>query len=294
MTNRHERFRSLLPAYLNDLLPAGDAAWLDAHAAECESCRALLERVRARLPELGADAGHAPARALEVWVYAADSFTPLERELVGRHLAGCSACRGDAEAIARGAGLAFVLPAAEPPRVHGWRAWGAAGLIAAAGLVAMLATHALDPSQAIRTAPAPADETPGAATAPPSAGPAATAVPQIDPLLSFADRERGSQPNPTLVDTLRGDTRSLRVRLPLLTLPSDARVAVSVLRADGAVMTRQLLEPARLKHELRLRARTGIWEPGDYRLLVIPDAGLDTVATREYAFRLVPGLRGLR
>jgi len=93
MTDPHLQFRSLAAEYLAEVLPPDESAWMDSHLKECADCAVLLQRVRTRLPGLAHDAGHLPVSILEPWPHSRDEFTPLERELVERHLARCERCR---------------------------------------------------------------------------------------------------------------------------------------------------------------------------------------------------------
>jgi len=179
MHDDHARFRAQLAGHLAEVLSAEDSAWMESHAAACAECRSLLERVEARLPEFAADAGHAPPALLSAWLREPGAFTPLERELLRRHLASCAECRAELEEMATFAKLP--TPVFQPARARGtWRGFGAAGLIAAAALVAMVVTRTFLPGARPVVAP------PAHVVAPPEVETATT-----EPLLAFDDRLRG-------------------------------------------------------------------------------------------------------
>lgn len=276
MRDDHERFQAQLAGHLAEVLSPEESAWTTEHASACDACRGLLERVKARLPEFSADAGHAPPALLSAWLREPGGFTPLERELLVRHLADCEACRADLVEMAQFAGLPAPLTmAAREPR-H-WRGYGAAGLVAAAALIAVVVTRFREP--VVAPPPAPQHEAPVLTVA--------IVPPTSEPLLVFADRVRGGSIETVLVDTLHALAPRLRVRLPQLFLESSDSARVMVVHSGGGGVADRVLVAHELQSDFVLSPPSGNWSPGKYELRVIPDAGRDTSATRRYRFKLV-------
>ena len=273
----HARFLTSLAAHLAELLPADETEWMEAHAGACEQCGTLLTRGRTGLVELGAGGVHVPARMLTSFLVEPDVLTPLERELVGRHLKSCADCRQDMEEMARAAGV--------PPRLNARGASGNEGggtgtilvLLAAALLTAFMLWR-----QASRAPPHP--------SAPPIA-----AHPSLEPLalggapfLVFDDRMRTSGRPAPASDTLVFGSTAVRVQLPALNLRPGSEVLVTVATTAGAEIAHDTLPTEALDRPFELTATIGPWNAGDYVLKVIPDSGRDTKATRVFEFRLIP------
>lgn len=277
MLDPHKRFRSDIAGHLAEVLSAEEAAWMAAHATECEACRDVLGRVRARLPELGVAGGHPPATLLSAWLRGTEPFTPLEAKLLEQHLAHCDECRAELDEMARFTGIVpGGATAARERRLR--RGYGAAGLLVAAVLIAVVATNLQ------RRAPVAPDSTWRQGTLAPPPTPAGLAP---APLLVFADRMRGADEGVPVVDTLRAPARRLRVRLPLLFLGAAPSALVTVAREDGTPVADLLVAREALGRELELVPADGAWTAGNYELRVIPGGGRDTSATRRYRFVLV-------
>ncbi len=275
MADAHERFQAALAAHLAEVLPEEESAWMEAHAAECDACRDLLERVRARLSEASGESGHAPAALLSAWLRERDAFTPLERTLLERHLAGCEECRADLEEMAALARLP--LPsAAAVRRPRRWLGYGGAGLVVAAAILVVFLIRDREPA-----AP------PGRGTPrEPSEQGGTLAPPAHEPLLVFRDRVRGTPGDTIVVDTLRAPAPRLRVRLPQIFLGTSAPARLLVLRSGERFVDR-LVTARELEREFVVSTDRGDWPAGEYELRVIPDAGRDTTTTRRYRFALV-------
>src|SRR5262245_5545538 len=146
MSDAHARFRSSLAAHVAEVLTGDETAWMESHARECAACAGLLSRIRDRLPEAMANAGHAPVSLLERWVRAPAQLTALERELLRRHLAECDTCREEAGVIAELSGVAPV--AVLPWTARRRRRWAlGGGLVAAATLLAVFSVQLRDRSR---------------------------------------------------------------------------------------------------------------------------------------------------
>src|SRR5215471_16471576 len=228
MANDHERFRASLPGYLLELLPDADQAWSQTHMAACPDCAALLERVRSRMPALQDEAGHVPVSVLEEYAHSSQ-LTPLERELVRRHLTSCELCRGDLEAI----GGRHTREPAALLRLR-WRGWLTAGsLAAAAALIAIVVRvqGSKPPRPAI---------TEHSATPPPGARPTQSLVAVNEPRLRFPDELRGGGTQ-AVADTLRGSPAGLVLQLPTLFLPGADSVELRILDTHGEVLARRFV-----------------------------------------------------
>jgi hypothetical protein len=275
MANDHDRFRAILPGYFLELLPDADQAWAETHTATCRDCAELLERVRSRMPELQDEAGHVPVSVLEEYAHAS-RLTPLERELVRRHLIGCEFCRGDLAAISGG-------PARVPAALR-WRGWLTAGSLAAAAvLVAVLVRvqgsrptppaiteHSVTPLQGVRPTP--------------------SLVGITEPRLRFQDQLRGGSTQ-AVVDTVRGSQAGLVLQLPTLFLPGADSVELRILDDREEVLARRFVSQEDLAHEVRIELPRGQWHSGTYRLTVTPLAISHSSALRTFPFRLIQAQR---
>ncbi|MEQ1832428.1 MAG: hypothetical protein ABL977_05175 [Candidatus Eisenbacteria bacterium] len=272
----HVRYRDALALEFAGLLADSDAAWMAQHATECAACRSLRERVRARVHELRVDEGHAPAEMLSAWLHEPSAFTPLEAELVQRHLAACATCRAELAEMA-----AFAqqpVPVARARR-HDWRGPALAGLAAAAALVAVFFARVHEP----------ASLAPGALPTPKTVLPAQPApAPVISARLVIPERTRAAAPETLPVVRLQPAVTQLRLRLPALFMEPGERVEVRLARADGerAPVVRTV-RAASLAEDLVVELMPAdAWIDGVYRIRIIPDAGRDTAATREFRFRI--------
>ena len=274
MTDAHERFRSRLAESLAGLLPEAEAAWMDAHAAECAECTELLMRMRARLPALAVDAEHAPVSLLENWVRAPGKLTALERELLERHLDACDSCREEARELASLAGLA-------PPRIrvpHHWRGPLGAGFAAAAVLTAIFAVrlseHTSPPVQVRPQPVAPAEPAP------------AEPLPALT--IALRERSRGEAPGgePSAATPVPG--AALRLKLPPLFIDDAHEVLVRLEDGEGAVVWEARMSARALGDTLAPTVGAAGWHSGPYLLRVVPEAGRDSAAARVFAFRLLP------
>jgi len=281
VTDPHARFRELLAGHLAEVLPAEDEAWVESHAAGCDACAALRERVRARLPAVADDAGHAPVELLERWVRAPGDFTPLERRLLERHLAGCETCRGDAEELARALGVTPLVPS---PRSRPGDTLRRAmlGVAVAASLVAVFLVGRLD-----HVAPT----APGTRSAPPAPARTRPAAPAPSPetrRLVIHDRMRGDEaPAVPSVRLARGAT-DLRIQLPTLFLEPADSLRLRVLDARGDLVAEHVLSAGESAREVALTPRSGSWVAGDYRVELEPVRHGDGARVRVYGFRLLP------
>ena len=274
----HERFRAGAAAYVGGLLAPEESEWMDAHAAECAECSDILTRVRSRMEQLGAGGAHIPAGMLSTFLREPNELTPLERELVGRHLQSCDACRQDMEEMARFAGL--------PPRM---KAPGASGDgLGGTGLAVVLATAAVIGVIVVwRQArhPPPMRNAPPPIAAIPSPTPEAALG--GEPLLVFHEQTRAAIKPAPASDTLGYESRRIRVQLPALFLQRDSQVLVTVSTVAGSEVARDTLTTGVLDRPFELTATIGPWNAGDYVLRVIPAAGRDTTATRVFEFKLI-------
>jgi len=275
--DQHERFRAGVAAHLAGLLSPEESAWMDAHDKECAECGELMSRAQARMGELRSGEAHIPVAMLSTFLRVPNDLTPLERELVGRHLKSCEACRKDMEEMARFAGI--------PPRMKapgasggGWGGMGTASVLAAAAVVAVIGLWL----QARHPPPTP--------SAPPVAA-IPSPTPEVarggEPLLVFHEQTRAATTSAPASDTLRLETRRVRVQLPVLFLQRDSEVLVTVSTAAGSEVARDTLSTEPLARPFELAATIGPWNAGDYVLRVIPAAGRDTTATRVFEFRLL-------
>jgi hypothetical protein len=285
MNSDHERFRASLPGYLLELLPDADQAWSEAHAAACSECAALLARMRSSLPELQDEVGHVPVRVLEAYVLEADSLTPLEHELVHRHLNDCAACRADAEELSRITGVPPISPKRVSLRIAHGRVL-AAGLVAAAALAVVLA---------VRFTPW---RSPSSPASPPSVGsaprPIATALPtgpqqptNISTLVLLREPLRGSSEDAAVEATVPTRGSGIRIRVPRLFLSEEGQVLVRLVRADDSVVWTKALDASALEDDIEPTTPSDGWTAGHYLLEVIPGAGADTAAKRAFQFNLL-------
>lgn len=274
----HERFQKGLIPHLTDVLSPEEAAWMDTHAAECAECRALLSRVQVRIRELGDASAHVPVAMLSTFLREPGQLTPLEAQLVERHLAACAECHSDMEEMARFAGLPPRWKAPGPPS-RGWGGMGLAGLAAAAVVVAVLLVRREQPPSVSPPASRPQSPAPSV--------PAPSLSPAREPFLVFPERLRGqSGPSPP-TDSVGSGARSVRIRLPAIFLRPGSRVLITVSRVGGVEVARQMLDALSVGSDFRIEAAQGAWSPGDYVLRVVPEAGTDTVSTRSFPFRLL-------
>ena len=285
MIDGHERFRESLAPWLAELLPPSEAAWMDAHAAECQSCRNQFERVCSRLPDLKYDAGHTPVSLLEVFVSAPTKLTPLERRLVTRHIASCEVCRGDAEELAAARRVPRpIVPITGAARHH----LAPYGLLAAAALTAvfLLLPHA--PWVRVRTAPpvreparAPSEHvTPPPPTSPPPK------TSDTRPVLVLLDHARGAPTEAIPAIDLHRDETVLRTKLPPVFMDPDEPVALLVEHAEGERVLERALSARALQQVLELTPEHGAWRAGGYLLHIVPGGGRDTTATRTFEFMI--------
>jgi hypothetical protein len=283
MRDDHGRFRSLLAAYLAEVLPDEDGAWLEQHVAACPSCAGLIERVRRRLPELAHDGGHIPVSLLERWALEPGSMTPLERELVRRHVADCEICRGDAEELIAAAGRPGQRAGAEP-RAATLRRWVVPTAAAAAVLLLVFLVRGAFLTR-VRTVAVPrGGEVTGGSG---GAGPEATnPVAANIVVIALAERQRSARPEGLRARGVIAPADSLQLELPALFIPEGDTVVARILRADGGLVWGQFLNASALGANLAPGRPVEGWRPGRYRLVLIPRAGRDTAATREYVFEL--------
>jgi len=281
VTDPHARFRERLAGHLAEVLPAEDEAWMVSHAAACEACAALRERVRARLPEVAEEAGHVPVRMLEHWVRAPGDFTPLERHLLERHLADCEDCRGDAEELARARGVPWIRPRPRSARAGTLRRV-ALGVAVAASLVAVFLVGRLE-----RLAPM----APGTGVAPPEptrAAPPAPAATTETRRLVIHDRSRGEgEAGVPSVQLARGGT-DLTIQLPTLFLDPTDSLRLRVLDAEGGLVVERVLPAGDAARDVALTPRSGTWVAGAYRVELEPVRRGEGARVRVYAFRLLP------
>ena len=286
MSDAHERFHANAAAYLADVLPDIEASWMDAHAAECKDCADLLSRVRTRLPGLKYEGGHAPVSVLERWAHSPEEFTPLERELVMRHLAECELCRGDAKEMMDLAGIARVVPAPVAARGPSRRALTTA-LVAAAALAVVFAVRLISwrsPSAPARSNPPSGVPTPNSTGIAP---PPPTMVSGASQLIELRERMRGEGADSVVKAVVPPPGTGVRIRVPHLFVRERELLVVRVIRADGAIIWEDSLDARGLERELEPPAPPGGWSAGGYRVEVIPGAGADTVAKRSFEFTLV-------
>jgi putative zinc finger protein len=271
----HARFQVGLSAHLAGVLPPEETAWMETHAGECADCRSLLGRGQAVFERLGASGVHIPARMLSSFLLEPNDLTPLERELVGRHLESCAECRQDMEEMARAAG---VPPRLKAPGASGG-GWGGVGaVLAAAAVVAAIVVW----RQARHPPPAP--------PAPPIAAiPAPTPEAALGgaPLLVLQERVRGATRPAPASDTIGFGQRVVRIQLPALFVQRDSRLLITATTAAGVEVARDTLPTEALDRPFELTATLGPWSAGDYVLKVIPAAGRDTTATRVFEFKLL-------
>jgi len=270
----HARFQTGLAAHLAGLLPPEESEWMETHAAQCAECSDLLRRGQARLEQIATSGVHIPMSMLSTFLVEPDELTPLERELVGRHLGTCADCRRDMEEMARAAGI--------PPRMEGPRSmgggWGGVGAVLAAAAVVIVfivwrqARH------------------PPPTTAPPVATvPSPTPVDLGgEPLLVLNEAVRGATRPAPASDTLGSATRRVRVQLPRLFVQRGSQLLVTVTTAAGIEVARDTLSTEALDRPFELTAILGPWNAGDYVLRAIPDSGRDSTATRVFEFKLIP------
>jgi hypothetical protein len=278
MSDPHGKFRSMVAAYLADLLTPDEVAWMDSHSQECAACAELLQRVRTRLPELATEAQHLPVSMLEHWVHSHEEFTPLERQLVEHHLRRCEQCRAEVTEMAKLAGKSLVSPMGAKRVTPRRRALTSAVAIAA-GLVAVFAVRfaylrsASAPTPPIRSAPAP--------------GPPGTAAQRPAPLLiALQEPLRGSAAETVVRVMLPAPEADLELQVPRLFLNQNEGVAVRLIGVDGAVLWTGVQDATALEKPLRPPVPPAGWSPGLYRLEVVPGAGADTAAKRVYSFKL--------
>lgn len=272
----HIRYRDALALELAGLTSESEAAWMAAHVAECADCRALRERVVANVHELQADAGHAPAEMLSAWLHEPSAFTPLEAELLERHLAACATCRAE---LAEMAAFAERPVPATRVRRHDWRGPALAGLAAAAALIAVFFARVHEPASL-----APGTMRTPAASAPAPAAPA----PAISVRIVIPERTRAAEPAALPVVRLRPGVTQLRLRLPALFMEPQERVEIRVARAGSEfVPVVRIVPVSSLAEDLVIDLTpAAAWTDGVYRIRVIPGAGRDIAATREYRFRI--------
>jgi len=281
VTDPHARFRDLLAGHLAEVLPAEDEAWVASHAAACDACAALRERVLARLPAVADDAGHAPVELLERWVRTPGDFTPLERRLLEGHLAACETCRGDAEELSRALGVTPLAPWSRS-RPGGTLRRVVLGVAVAASLVAVFLVGRLD-----HVAPT----APGSGLAPPPPVRTAPTAPAPAPetrRLVIRDRMRGDEtPDVPSARLARGDT-DLRIHLPTLFLEPADSLRLRVLDAGGGLVAERVLSAGESAREVALTPRSGRWVAGAYRVELEPVRRGEGARVRVYAFRLLP------
>jgi len=274
----HARFQAGLAAHLAGMLPAEETEWMDAHAGQCADCGNLLGRGRARFAQLGTSGVHIPATMLSTFLVEPNELTPLERELVGRHLEACAACRQDMEEMARAAG---VPPRMKAPGASGSEG-GGTGTVLVLLTAAMLTTFVL--WRQARSPPAPPSAPPIAAL--PSPTPEAALG--GEPLLVLRESVRGATRPAPASDTLESGTLRVRVQLPALFVRRDSQLLITVTTAARVEVARDTLSAEAVDRPFELSTTIGPWNAGDYVLRVIPDEGRDTKATRVFEFRLVP------
>lgn len=291
-TDPHARYRTLLPFDLAEALGAEDAAWMSAHTESCAVCRELRSRVHDRLAvQAGDHAGHAPAGMLSAWLHDPALFTPLERELLRRHLSACDTCHSELTEMAAFAHLPVTVP---PSARHDWRGPAIAGLLAAAALVGVffVGTHepgGLTPS--LEHTPLPVSGTIDKA-GPGAGGKLGSPTSGVPVRITFPERMRGDVTDSLVIGTLTEPTAALKFRLPPMFLEPGSSVRIVVERSLGHERVFDQLVPAtRLATELELRTISNGWQPGEYRLRLLPDSGRDSTATRVFEFRLVRGTR---
>jgi hypothetical protein len=286
MSDVHKRFHANAAAYLAEVLPDTEAAWMDAHTTECKACADLLARVRARLPELAHDGGHAPVSVLERWVHSPGEFTPLELELVERHFAECDVCRDDAMEMAQLAGVVRIVPrrvATQRPT----RRTLTSRLVAAAALAVVVAV--------IRVASWRSPKAPEGLRQPPGAPPIRAGANSPQPvivsgarqLIELREQMRGDGADSAVTAVVPLPGMGVRIRVPRLFLGERGLLAVRVLRADGVVLWADTVGARGLEREILPTTPPGGWSAASYRLEIVPDGGADTVAMRVFDFTLV-------
>src|SRR5262245_36591023 len=271
MPDLHDRFRGMLAAHVADLLPDEDAVWMATHARECAACAALQERIRSRLPGLADDGDHAPVSLLVRWVRAPERIPALERGLLERHLAACVTCREDAEEMTRLAGVRR-MPAPRAIFLRRWRGPLAAGLVAAAALTVVFAVRLADWARPGRPD----------TKAPPTRGEMMPAVPEGRAVVLLDHAQNTPLPGISVA----GANAGLRLRVPPLDFGTDPEVLARILAEDGSTVWEASLSASALQQDIVPAMPPVGWSAGIYRLRLIPAAGRDTAATREFVFRL--------
>ena len=288
MTDPHVRFRALAAAYLAEVLPPHESMWMDTHLQECADCATLLERVRRRLPELAHDAGHLPVSVLERRVESPDEFTELERELVEHHLAGCERCRAEVEEMESLAGVEHAVTV--PVHAHDMRpralGWGLPVWVPVAAAAVLAAVFLSQLTMSRRANLRPATITPqvdsSGETVPGQPSSAAATE-----LIVLPDRMRGAGADSAPHASVPAQGTALMLQLPPLFLGDVERVEARVVRYDGTIVWKQVIDARTTASPLAPSAPPGGWSPGRYRLEIVPGAGADTSATRTFDFRLV-------
>lgn len=283
MSDLHDRFRASLAAHLAEVLSEDESAWMEAHARECAECAGLLERVRERLPGLELDGGHAPAALIARWIRSSPELTPLERELVERHLAECEVCRGDAEEMSKLAGLPAVLPLRTGPKVpaHSSLLVRVAASAAVIAVVAVIAVQLTGRRETRLAGPSP-----GTITRPGGAEPGATPRAREAVTIKLLDRDRAEAGEVVPSATLVADSTRLLIQLPPIFLGSARRVTARVVLGEGTLIWERVLNAEALARPLEPEVATGVWTPGRYRLEIVPEQDPSGTSTRTYKFEL--------
>ena len=280
----HARFLAELAQHLAGILPAEETEWMEDHAVKCAACGTLLARGRAGLAELGAGGVHVPVRMLTLCLTSPDELTPLERELVARHLKMCEECRKDFEEMALAVGAKPHVKRSLGPFSGGTDSTGIAVILAVllGGALVFGTFHPrrqamhpppIQPAPPVAAIPSPTPEALGG-----------------EPLLVFHGQTRGATRPAPASDTLGFGRRAIRVQLPALFVQRDVAVLVTVTSAAGREVARVTLPAEALDRPFELTATVGPWNAGDYVLRVIPDSGRDPAATRVFEFRLIQKL----
>jgi hypothetical protein len=277
----HARFLAELAQHLAGILPAEETEWMEDHAVKCAACGTLLARGRAGLAELGAGGVHVPVRMLTLCLTSPDELTPLERELVARHLKACEACRKDFEEMALASGTKPVVKGSLGPFGSGTNGAGIAMILAVLLGAALVFGTFLPRRQSMH--PPPIQPAPPVAAVP-SPTPEALGG---EPLLVFHEATRGTIRPAPASDTLGFGQGAIRVQLPALFVQRDVAVLITVTSAAGREVARVTLPAEALDRPFELTATVGPWNAGDYALRVIPDSGRDPAATRVFEFRLI-------
>ena len=268
----HQWALTRLTRYATGTLPEQETLELQAHLDHCTDCQARLAPVR----DLGpADAAHLPASLVATWDRSAKRLSPVERDLVGKHLSTCSACRETLEF----AGHEAVLPVlvAEPERraritklswVRSW-AYGVSAVAAAAAAWLLVVQPALTPRDS-RTA-----ATIGGATR-------SEITVTFELLAASPDGLAGALPlpSPDLARTTpvevgaRALADGVLLALPVSLLPAgdadSSRKAGLTLLDHGRTLGTLETPASRLGTALRLRS-LGLLTPGEYELRISVD-----------------------